>query len=79
MHWALYTRLLRPQALQRWIRFQVAFQALGLVAVVGYLLLMLRHRPPGIAWGAPGAAVVIANAVALQFVLFRLMRTLRQG
>jgi hypothetical protein len=90
MQWLLYARLLagpfaqpegapKAQALRRWMNYEAALQAVVLIAAGGYLLLTARRHPPGIAWGAPGAAAVIANALALQLLLFRLMRILRAG
>jgi hypothetical protein len=79
LQWLLYSRLLKMDAPRRWIKSEVAFQAVVLVAAAGYILLMVRRHPAGIAWGAPGAAAVIANALALQVLLFRLMRMLREG
>ena len=82
LQWLLYRRLLVPPsepALKRWLRYEAALQGVVLVLAAGYLLLTVRRHPPGIAWGAPGAAAVIANALALQVLLFRLMRFLRAG
>jgi len=78
----LYTRLLAPPsepAMRRWMRFEGALQAVVLGLAAGYLLLTLRRHPAGVAWALPGAAAVIANALALQVILFRLMRVLRAG
>jgi hypothetical protein len=90
VQWLLYSRLLagpfaqpetgsRAQALRRWMNYEAALQAVVLVAAIGYLLLTLRRHPPGFAWGAPGVAAVVANGLALQVLLFRLMRILRGG
>jgi len=81
LQWLLYSRLAQPStpALQRWMKYEAALQAMVLLLAGGYLLLAVRRHPPGIAWGVPGAAAVVANALALQVVLFRLMRILRAG
>lgn len=48
-----------------------------IAAAAGYLLIQLRHRPAGVSWAAPPVAAVVASALALQAILFRLMRFLR--
>ncbi|HEX6349055.1 MAG TPA: hypothetical protein VF160_06650 [Candidatus Dormibacteraeota bacterium] len=77
--WLLYARVFRPDALRRWLQLEVALQALVIGGAAAYLLLELRARPPGVAWGAPPVAALVASALGLQLVLFRLMRILRQG
>jgi hypothetical protein len=90
VQWLLYWRLLagpfaqadggsKARALRRWMNYEAALQAAVLAAAIGYLLLTLRRHPPGVAWGAPGVAAVVANGLALQVLLFRLMRILRGG
>jgi len=79
IQWLLYARLFDPDQPARWLRLEVAFQDVVVGAALAYLLLELRSRPSGLAWGAPPVAAVLASALGLQLVLVRFMRILRRG
>jgi hypothetical protein len=78
LQWLLYARVFRPETLRRWLQLEVGLQVLVIGGAAGYLLLELRSRPSGVAWGAPPLAALVASAFSLQLLLFRLMRALRQ-
>ncbi len=79
LQWLLYARVFRPDAWRRWLQLEAGLQVVVIAGAAGYLLLELRSRPPGVAWGAPPVAALVASAFGLQLMLFRLMRVLKQG
>lgn len=66
----------RRGAVKRWVGFAVVWQALVVVGVVVYMLVVTRTRRSGFAWITPPLGALLGTALPYQLAVARLVRGL---